>query len=77
MTDVIHKLSLRSPKSKYHWAEIKLLARKYANLKPDLADRCRMGELFPNHSVITADSTDFKIYRRNKNQAIPIICPIP
>jgi uncharacterized protein len=53
------------------------LADRYADRKPDLADLClvRMSELLPKHSVITTDRTDFRIYRRNKREAIPILCP--
>jgi hypothetical protein len=53
------------------------LAARYADRKPELADLClvRMSELFPRHSVITIDRTDFRVYRRNKRDAIPILCP--
>ncbi|HEX4784102.1 MAG TPA: PIN domain-containing protein [Candidatus Sulfotelmatobacter sp.] len=52
------------------------LAERYRDRKPDLADLCliRMSELHPRHSVITVDS-DFRVYRRNKRDAIPVICP--
>jgi len=41
-----------------------------------LADLCliRMSELYPHHRVITADE-DFRVYRRNKREVIPLICP--
>jgi uncharacterized protein len=53
------------------------LADRYADRNPDLADLClvRMSELFPKHCVVTIDRTDFRIYRRNKREAIPILCP--
>ncbi len=53
------------------------LARRYADRKPDLADLClvRMSELYPRHSVITVDESDFRVYRKNKREAIPLICP--
>jgi len=53
------------------------LAERFSDQRPDLADLClvRMSELFPKHSVITIDRTDFEIYRRNKREAIPILCP--
>jgi predicted nucleic acid-binding protein len=53
------------------------LARRYADRKPDLADLClvRMSELYPRHSVITIDEGDFRIYRKNKRETIPLICP--
>jgi uncharacterized protein len=31
-----------------------------------------MSEMYPSHDVITLDS-DFEIYRRNRNQPIPVI----
>ena len=53
------------------------LAKRYADRKPDLADLCiiRMSELHPRHSVITVDEADFRVFRRNKREAIPILCP--
>ena len=52
------------------------LATRYADRHPDLADLCliRMSELYPRHALITVD-TDFRIYRRNKREAIPLLCP--
>jgi hypothetical protein len=35
----------------------------------------RMSELYPRHSVITVDREDFRVYRRNKRETIPLICP--
>jgi uncharacterized protein len=56
--------------------QLRDLARRYADQNPDLADLCliRMSELYPRHSVITVDS-DFRHYRRNKREAIPLLCP--
>ena len=53
------------------------LAARYADRNPDLADICiiRMSELFPRHQVITTDELDFRVYRRNKREAIPLLCP--
>ncbi len=58
-------------------SQLAALANRYADRHPDLADLCliRMSELFPRHSVITVDRGDFRIYRRNKREAIPLICP--
>ena len=52
------------------------LARRYRDRNPDLADLCliRMSELYPHHLVITVDS-DFRVYRRNRREAIPIHAP--
>lgn len=60
-----------------HWPQLEALAARYADRSPDLADLCliRLSELHPRHSVITVDRDDFKVYRRNKREAIPIICP--
>jgi predicted nucleic acid-binding protein len=60
-----------------HLPQLAALASRYGNRQPDLADICliRMSELYPRHSVITVDSDDFRIYRRNKREAIPLICP--
>jgi predicted nucleic acid-binding protein len=57
--------------------QLEALARKYADRNPDLADLClvRMSELHPHHKVVTVDRTDFRVYRRNKREAIPLICP--
>lgn len=60
-----------------HLVQLTRLADRYADRKPDLADLClvRMSELFPKHPVITIDRTDFRVYRRNKREMIPILCP--
>ena len=60
-----------------HLPQLEGLARRYAGRRPDFADLCliRMSELFPNHSVVTVDREDFRIYRRNKREMIPLICP--
>ena len=57
--------------------QLSALAAKYADRHPDLADLCliRMSELYPKHSVITVDKNDFRVFRRNKREAIPLICP--
>ncbi len=60
-----------------HLIQLGELAERYADRQPDFADICliRMSELYPRHSVITVDRGDFKVYRRNKREAIPLICP--
>ncbi len=57
--------------------QLEELARRYADRKPDLADLCliRMSELFPRYTVITVDENDFRVYRRNKRETIPLLCP--
>jgi predicted nucleic acid-binding protein len=60
-----------------HLSQLEELADRYADRKPDFADLClvRMSELFPKHPVVTIDREDFRVYRRNKREAIPLICP--
>jgi hypothetical protein len=60
-----------------HFIQLTRLADRYADRKPDLADLrlVRMNKLFAKHSVIPIDRTDFGAYRRNKREAIPILCP--
>jgi len=60
-----------------HLESLRELAQRYADRNPDLADLCliRMSELYPRHSVITVDEADFRVYRRNKRDVIPTICP--
>jgi predicted nucleic acid-binding protein len=60
-----------------HLTRLAQLAKAYADREPDLADLCliRMSELHPRHSVITVDREDFRVYRRNKREAIPLVCP--
>jgi len=52
------------------------LEQSYADVPMSLADAClvRMSELSPRCRVMTTDS-DFLSYRRNRRQAIPVICP--
>jgi uncharacterized protein len=42
--------------------QLRELARRYEDHKPDLADLCliRMSELYPRHPVITVDESDFR-----------------
>jgi predicted nucleic acid-binding protein len=60
-----------------HLTQLAALAKRYADRQPDLADLCliRLSELYPRHTVITVDEGDFRVYRRNKREAIPLICP--
>ena len=60
-----------------HLQHLTELAERYADRKPDLADLCliRMSELNPDHSIVTTDREDFRVYRRNKRETIPLLCP--
>jgi uncharacterized protein len=55
---------------------ISKLMRKYADVPMSLADAClvRLSELFPEHRLLTLDS-DFRIYRRRRNAAVPVVMP--
>jgi predicted nucleic acid-binding protein len=60
-----------------HLQQLEALALRYADRRPDLADLClvRMSELYPRHGVITVDRADFRVYRRNRRETIPLVCP--
>jgi uncharacterized protein len=60
-----------------HLERLGQLARRYKNRRPRLADLCliRMSELFPRHLVITLDKAAFRVYRRNRRETIPTLCP--
>ena len=60
-----------------HIARLAELAARYADCRPDLADLCliRLSELHPKHPVITTDVSDFRVYRRGRRDAIPLIHP--
>ncbi len=57
-------------------ALIRELMSRYANVPMSLADAClvRMAEQYPESVLLTCDS-DFKIYRKNQRQIIPILMP--
>ena len=59
-----------------HLPQLAALAQRYADRHPDFADLCliRLSELHPRHRVITTDEQDFRVYRRNKREVIPLIC---
>lgn len=60
-----------------HALRLAELASKYRDRRPDIADLCliRMSELHPKHAVITTDLSDFRVYRRNRRETIPLIHP--
>lgn len=60
-----------------HLDRLAELAERYADREPDLADLCliRLSELHPKHPVITTDLADFRVYRRGRREAIPLIHP--
>jgi predicted nucleic acid-binding protein len=60
-----------------HISRLAELAARYADRGPDLADLCliRLSELHPKYPVITTDLADFRVYRRGRREAIPLIHP--
>lgn len=59
-----------------HPSIIHELMTRYTSVPMSFADAClvRMSELWPEAPVFTLDS-DFRVYRRNKRQSLPLICP--
>jgi uncharacterized protein len=57
--------------------EVLYLSERYRDRNPDLADLCliRMSELYETLPVFTVDENDFRFYRRNRRDVIPIVCP--
>jgi uncharacterized protein len=57
--------------------QLEALAARYRDRRPDLADLCliRMSTLYPSCRVITVDRQDFRVYRKNKREVIPLVCP--
>lgn len=57
--------------------QVAALAERFHDRTPDLADLCliRMSELHDNLPVLTVDERDFRVYRRNGREVIPIVCP--
>ncbi len=60
-----------------NFEEVVDLAERYQDRTPDLADLCliRMSELHEHLPVLTVDESDFRVYRRNRRDIIPIVCP--
>ena len=59
-----------------HCVALRKLMTRYASVPMSLADSClvRMSELYADSHVFTLDS-DFRVYRRNGRQIIPLILP--
>lgn len=60
-----------------NFEEIAELGQRYRDRTPDLADLCliRMSELHGDLPVLTVDEKDFRVYRKNGRDVIPIVCP--
>jgi predicted nucleic acid-binding protein len=59
-----------------HHTHVHDLMARYASVPMSFADAClvRISELWPDAPIFTLDS-DFRVYRRNKRQSLPLICP--
>lgn len=59
-----------------HLTAVESLMTRYSSLPMSLADAClvKMSELDPKAIVLTLDS-DFKVYRRNGRQVLPVAMP--
>ncbi len=57
-------------------AAVGRLLEKFADVPMSLADAClvRMAELDGDSKVLTLDS-DFRIYRKNRRQVVPVVMP--
>jgi predicted nucleic acid-binding protein len=55
---------------------VRALMKKFQSVPMSFADAClvRMSELEPSSRILTLDN-DFRVYRRNRRQAIPTIMP--
>jgi predicted nucleic acid-binding protein len=55
---------------------VRALMRKFQSIPMSFADAClvRMSELEPSSRLLTLDG-DFRVYRRNRRQAIPTVMP--
>jgi len=60
-----------------HISRLPKLAARYADRQPDLADLCliRLSELHPRYPLISTDLADFRVYRRGRREAIPLVHP--
>lgn len=60
-----------------NFEQIQELAKRCRDRTPDLADLCliRMSELHQDLPVLTVDEKDFRVYRKNGRDVIPIVCP--
>jgi predicted nucleic acid-binding protein len=60
-----------------HLPRLTELAARYSDRQPDLADLCliRLSELHPKYPVVTTDLSDFRVYRRGRREAIPLVHP--
>jgi hypothetical protein len=56
-------------------AQLGALAERYEDRHPDLADLCLIREQVYPADAFAADREDFRVYRRNKRETIPLICP--
>ena len=57
-------------------AKIRAFMARYVE-RAQVADACivRLSELHPRCRVLTTDGTDFRVYRRNRSERLPLIAP--
>lgn len=74
VTDGLLQVAFDVPKNLNRLGE---LAKRYKEREPGFADLCiiRMSEMYPRHAVVTVDEKNFRFYRRNRREAIPLLCP--
>jgi predicted nucleic acid-binding protein len=65
-----------APLFREHATRVRDLMRSYSP-RMALADACivRLSELHPAAQVLTTDAADFRIYRRNRTEKLPLIAP--
>ena len=63
--------------SEDQWSDLLRLSEQFDDQQPDLADLCviRLSEIYSSHKVLTVDRADFRVYRRNNRDLIPLVCP--
>lgn len=54
---------------------LRALLAKYARMDICDASLVMLSEMYPEAKIITLDVRDFTIYRRFRNEALPLICP--
>ncbi len=62
-----------------HTSRIITLLQRYENVPMDYADACIVvmaeQEKYRDHTILTVDDTDFRVYRRNGREALTIETP--
>jgi len=53
------------------------LLKKYPQMDAGDASLVVLSELYPRAKIITVDTKDFTVYRRSRDQRLPLIHPDP